>query len=103
ITKASLVPEDNTDNATPPAAAALFTFNPVALEAVEASILNAGLVAPDLPPVKALAEELVIVEVKGTEPRIVVPAGITTIPVAVPLIVTVPEPLASMVKFSLVP
>ena len=42
----SLVPDDVTDRAAPPAAAAAVTFHPVALEDAEASTEKAGLVAP---------------------------------------------------------
>ena len=61
IVRFSLVPEDNTLRAKPPAAAADFIFKPVAADAVEASMLKVGLVVPFGPTAKAFAEALVIV------------------------------------------
>jgi anti-sigma factor RsiW len=76
IDRASLVPEEIADNATPPAAAALLTLMPVAALAVEASTTKVGLVAPAGPTAKAVAEVEVITPRAATaEPPIVVPAG----------------------------
>ena len=49
IFKASSVPDDRTERATPPVAAADLILIPVADEAVEASMLKAGLVVPLAP------------------------------------------------------
>ena len=57
----SFVPLDSTETARPPAAAADFTLRPVALLAVEASTLNAGLVAPASPTASAFADADVMV------------------------------------------
>ncbi len=100
IFKFSSVPEERTEIATPPAAAPLLIFIPVLDVPVLASMLKAGFVAPFWPTVKAVAEDEVIGVVIGTTPPIVDPAGRITIPVAVPLIVTVPVPLASILRFS---
>lgn len=51
----SFVPEVMTDKAKPAAAAADLIFKPVAAEAVEASTLSVGLVAPAGPTTRALA------------------------------------------------
>jgi hypothetical protein len=75
--RASLEPELVTDRATPPAAAADFTFSPVADKAVDASTLKAGLVAPLSPTARAFAEA----EVMATAPpSVTAPAILAVVP-----------------------
>src|SRR5258708_10216089 len=94
IVMLSLVPEESTAIASPEAAAADFIFNPVAAEAVDASILNVGFVVPFGPTAKALAE----FEVSVRE----VPTLTAPVPIVV-LRLIVPDPLDSINKLSLVP
>ena len=61
IESGSFVPEEVTDNARPPPAAADLMLYPVTAEAVDASTLNDGLVVPLGPTVNARAELDVIV------------------------------------------
>ena len=60
--RASSVPEEVTERATPAAAAADLILRPVAEEAVEASMVRAGLVVPLAPTARALAEAEVTVK-----------------------------------------
>ena len=101
----SFAPEERAERATPLPAAALFTEIPVADEAVDASTVNAGLVAPFKPIVRADAEEdvPVIVPVTPKLPVTVVARAKEMLPVDILPNAIVPEPLASNVIFSFVP
>lgn len=104
IVRLSSVPELVTDTARPPAAAALFTFRPVAAEDVEASTVNEGFVDPEGPATIAVALDDVIVCAVDARVELQVTALVKVIaPVEVPPSVMVPAPLASMVRFSSVP
>jgi hypothetical protein len=78
IVNDSFAPEEMTESATPPAAAADLMLSPVAEDAVEASILNAGFVVPFNPTARALAEAEVIV----CAPEVNVPPDTANPPVA---------------------
>ena len=86
-------PELITAAATVPAAIAPVTLRPAAAEPVLASTWKLGLVVPFGPTARAVEALSVIVTVSAKRMA----------PVEVPANWTVPEPLASMVRFSLAP
>ena len=98
----SLRPLDKTEMATPPVAAADLMLIPVAEEAVEASILKAGLVVPLAPTAKALAEVEVSVVVPETAkpvrvPKLVIavwaaPVTVAAVPLTFPVTLPVRGP-----------
>ena len=90
--RASLEPELLTDRATPPAAAADLTFSPVADEAVDASTLKAGLVAPFNPTARAFPELLVMAT---APPNVTAPAMFAVVPTNNALAIPTP-PLVMM-------
>jgi hypothetical protein len=90
IVRFSLLPLEIVEIAAPPPAAADFMLTPVAEDAVEASTLNAGLVEPFAPAVRAVADVDVIVS-----PPVVIAPLIAAVPVAASALVPIVAPLSA--------